>query len=309
AYRNAVLPGADACRLINSEGDLLPGLIVDRYGDRLVVQVTTLGMERQLDAVLAALRELLAPTTIVERADAPVRAHEGLPLRTGFLHGADAAVTCRVGRARFALDLLDPHKTGFYLDQQANYALVAAHVRPGDRVLDTFCHLGGFAIHAALAGATSVLAVDSAAASIERAQAAAQLSGAGGIEFRCANAFDVLKAEQSSGARYDLIILDPPTFTRARDAVPGALRGYKELHLRALQMLPAGGRLATFSCSHHIGAELFLQSVLDAATDAKLTIRREAILAASPDHPVLPQIPETEYLKGFVFTVLETARK
>lgn len=309
ALRARVLPGDwPAGRLVNSEADLLPGLIVDRYGDHVVFQLTTLGMDRWRDAWVDLLREELAPAALIERSDMPVRTLEGVPPRAGYVHGTgDGAVTCRINRATFAFNLLDPHKTGFYLDQQANYGLCARHLAPGGRVLDAFCHLGGFAIHAALAGAGAVIAVDQAAESIAGARAAAAASGCPGIDFRCGNAFDVLKQAQAAGERFDLIVLDPPTFTRTRAAVPGALRGYKEIHLRALRMLPPGGRLATFSCSHHVDAALFMATITDAAADAGVLLRLEERLGASPDHPVLPTVPETEYLKGFVLSVVEAA--
>jgi len=309
ALRERVLsPAWPARRLVNSESDLLPGLIVDCYGDHVVFQLTTLGMDRWRDLWIDLLRSELQPAALVERSDMAVRTLEGVPMRAGYVHGSgDGAVTCRVNGATFAFNLLDPHKTGFYLDQQANYGLCARHVRAGARVLDAFCHLGGFAIHAALAGAGEVIAVDQAAESIAGARAAAALSGCPTIDFRCGNAFDVLKSAERSGERFDLIVLDPPTFTRTRAAVPGALRGYKEIHLRALRMLPPGGRLATFSCSHHVDAALFLETIVDAAADAGVLIRLEERLGASADHPVLPAVPETEYLKGFVFSVVERA--
>jgi 23S rRNA (cytosine1962-C5)-methyltransferase len=173
-------------------------------------------------------------------------------------------------------------------------------------VLDAFCHLGGFGVHALLAGASSALALDSAEASIAGARQAAEWAGVGArFEARCGDAFAELKALDAANQRFQLAVVDPPSFTRTRDAVPGALRGYKELHLRALRMLDPGGVLATFTCSHHIPAEAFLATVLDAAVDAKRTVRREAVLGASPDHPVLPAIPETEYLKGFVLRVVD----
>ncbi|MBA3847118.1 MAG: class I SAM-dependent methyltransferase, partial [Planctomycetes bacterium] len=195
--------------------------------------------------------------------------------------------------------------TGSYLDQAANYRRVARHVRPGMRVADVCSHLGGFAVHAALAGAAEVVAIDQAEASIAGVAAAAPLNGVSALVRPVrADAFDWLKAEQSAGARYDLIILDPPSFTRARDAVPGALRGYKEMHLRALKMLQPGGVLATFCCSHHVGADAFMGTVVAAAADARVTVRLEERLAAGPDHPALPTVPETEYLKGFVVSVI-----
>jgi 23S rRNA (cytosine1962-C5)-methyltransferase len=307
AYRKQVMPGATALRLINSEGDLLPGLIVDRYGDHLVVQTTTMGMDRQQELIVAILRDLLKPKVIIERNDMPVRKFEGIDERKGVILGeSDGAVRMQIGAATFAFNLLDPHKTGFYLDQQANYARVSRHIRSGARVLDAFCHLAGFGIHAALAGANRVIAVDSAAQSIAGARAAAELSGVSDkLDLRNENAFDLLKALQSAGEQFDAIILDPPTFTRTRDAVEGALRGYKEIHLRALLMLPIGGKLATFTCSHHVSGILFLETVMAAASDAGVCLRLEETLGAGPDHPVLPGIPETNYLKGYILTVVD----
>jgi 23S rRNA (cytosine1962-C5)-methyltransferase len=307
AYRDAVLPGRPARRLVNSEGDLLPGLIVDQYGDVLVVQATTLGMDRRLEMWTGLLREALSPTAIVERDDLPVRRFEGLAERTGMLFGtAPGTVRRRLGQVDFPWDPLDPHKTGAYLDQQANWEIVAAGVRPGMRVLDAFCHLGGFAQHCLRAGAATAVAIDSSAEAIAGARQAATWAGhADRLELRGENAFDYLSAADHRGERFDLIVLDPPSFTRTRDAVAGALRGYKEIHLRALRMLSPGGVLATFTCSHHIGAAAFLDTVLAAAADAGRSLRLERTLAASPDHPVLPAVPETEYLKGFIFTVLD----
>jgi len=303
AYRQRVAPWP-ARRLVNSEADQLPGLTVDQYGDHLVVQANTLGIDRHLDAITSALIDELHPVSITARNDAAVRELEGLPREVRMLHGeAPGPITVAVGDVRLVCDLRDPHKTGLYLDQQASYRAVAAWVRPGMRVLDAFCHLGGFALHAARAGAAAVVAIDSAADSVAGARAAAVLNGLDGrIEVRQANAFDALKAMASAGECFDLIVLDPPTFTRNRDAVAGALRGYKEIHLRALHMLAPGGVLATFSCSHHVDAATFLGSLVDAAADAGALLRREQILAGSPDHPVLPAIPESEYLKGFVVT-------
>jgi len=310
AYREQVLPAGWSCRrLVNSEADLLPGLIVDRYGDRTVFQLTTLGMDRRRADIIAALRDLIRPTQLIERSDVLIRSLEGLDPVAGVIDGApDGRCEITVGAARFACDLLDPHKTGFYLDQQANYAAVAAQVRPGMRVLDVCCHLGGFALHAGLAGAEAI-GIDSAPDSVAGATAAAQLNGiAHRVTFVCANAFDELNRRQGAKEQFDLIVLDPPTFARTRDAVDGALRGYKELHLRALRLLPVGGVLATFSCSHHVSGEMFLRNVMEAAADAGVTLRREAVLGASPDHPVLPAVPESEYLKGLLFTVIERHR-
>ncbi len=307
AHRERVLPGRPARRLVSSEGDLLPGLIVDQYGDTLVVQCTTAGIDRRLAEIVTLLQELLSPRVVIERNDLAVRGHEGLPHRRGILVGEHKGpLRVRVGQADFPCDPLDPHKTGLYLDQQVSWEQVATFVRPGMRVLDVFSHLGGFGLHALQAGAAHALAIDTAADSIAGAAQAADWAGVSErLETRCANAFDVLNELDTAGARYDLIILDPPSFTRTRATVEGALRGYKEIHLRALRMLAPGGILATYTCSHHISAPLFQDMINDAAQDVGRTLRREATHAASPDHPVLTAVPESEYLKGFVLRVLD----
>lgn len=296
-----------ARRLVSSEADLLPGLIVDRYGDRLVVQATTAGMDRLLPLWVELLREAVAPAQIVERDDLAVRRLEGLPERAGVLHGPSGTVVrVRIGAAEAEVDLLDPHKTGSYLDQQLNHEAVGRWFAPGARVLDCFSHLGGFGVHALLAGAGSVVAVDSAEASVAGARRAAALNGVGDrFEAVAADAFAWLRAAEGARERFDLVVLDPPSFTRNRAALAGALRGYREIHLRALRLLGVGDRLATFSCSHHVSADDFLQTIVDAAADAKRTLRLDESLAASPDHPVLPAVPETRYLKGCVLTVID----
>ncbi len=306
ALRDRIMPGRPARRLVSSEADLLPGLIVDQYGSSLVVQATTAGMDARLAMWVELLASEVHPEQIVERNDLSVRRHEGLPERTGVLLGpAETRLRVRMGRCDIEIDLLDPHKTGSYLDQQLNHEACARWTAPGARVLDCFSHLAGFGIHALLAGAREAVAVDSAEASIAGARRAAELAGVGDrLVTHCANAFDHLRSADDARERYDLVILDPPSFTRSKDTVDGALRGYKEIHLRGLQRLGPGGTLVTFSCSHHIPAEMFVDNVLDAAIDARKTLRLVERLAASPDHPVLPAIPETEYLKGFVFEVV-----
>jgi 23S rRNA (cytosine1962-C5)-methyltransferase len=296
-----------ARRLVSSEADLLPGLIVDQYRDRLVVQSTTVGMDQRQDICVAILDELLHPTQIIERNDLAVRALEGLPQRAGVLRGpAQTILTVPIGRLETTLDLLDPHKTGTYLDQQQAHEDFARWVKPGERILDICCHLGGFALHGLLAGAREAVAVDQAAASIAGCTAAANRAGVGErLTAVCADAFAWLKDADERREQFDVVVLDPPSFTRNRAGVSAALRGYHDLHLRGLRRLRPGGRLLTFSCSHHIGRDDFLANVVEAAADAKRTVRLDAVLGASPDHPVLPAVPETEYLKGFVLTVLE----
>jgi 23S rRNA (cytosine1962-C5)-methyltransferase len=308
AHRQVVMPDRPARRLVSSEGDLLPGLIVDQYADRLVVQATTVGMDRRLPAILDLLVSELAPRQVVERDDLPVRLKEGLTERAGVLIGpTDTTLRLRIGRAEVEVDLLDPHKTGAYLDQQLNHEVIARWIRPGDRVLDLCSHLGGFAIHALLAGAGQALALDQSQRSLEGALVSARLAGVDArLTTVCADAFTWLaEADRERGAGFDVVVLDPPSFTRNRASVAQALKGYDDLHRRALHRLGQGGRLLTFSCSHHISATDFLASVTAAATASRRTLRLDAVLGAAPDHPLLPTVPESEYLKGFVFTVIE----
>ena len=304
----AARPAKPARRLISSEADLLPGLLVDQYADRLVVQTTTAGMDQRQDICVAILNDLLSPAQIVERNDLPVRELEGLAQRAGVLRGpADTALTVRIGLLDTSLDLLDPHKTGTYLDQQQAHEDFARWVKPGDRILDICCHLGGFALHGLLAGARAAVAVDQSAASIAGCTATATRAGvASQLTAVCADAFTWLKEADERREEFDVVVLDPPSFTRNRAGVADALRGYHDLHLRGLRRLRPGGRLLTFSCSHHISRDEFLMNVVEAAADAKRTLRLDASLGASPDHPVLPAVPETEYLKGFVLTVLDS---
>lgn len=311
AVRQRHLPGASSFRVVNAESDLLSGLIVDKYEDVLAVQISSLGMEQRKDLILAALTAIFSPRVIVERSDAASRKFEGLAAVNGVAKGElGGPVTAVLNGLKFEADLLAGHKTGLYLDQQVNYGQVARLAR-GMAVLDCFSFLGGFGLHAARAGAAHVHLVDQSAEAIGAAQRNATANGlAEQCSFEIANAFDWLKAQTLTGPheklvpRWDLIILDPPSFTRNRASIPDALRGYKEIHLRALKLLKPGGTLATFCCSHHVNAALFQDTVLSAAFDARRILRCVAHYSQSPDHPVVPMIPETEYLKGFAFEVI-----
>ncbi|MDR3378518.1 MAG: class I SAM-dependent rRNA methyltransferase, partial [Verrucomicrobiae bacterium] len=311
AVRRRHLPGATSFRVANAESDGLSGLIVDLYEDVLVVQISALGMDCRKDLIVAALQKIFSPRAILERSDVASRKFEGLTESNGVLAGEPVEkATVTLNGIKFEVDLAAGHKTGMYLDQQANYQAVA-HFARGGQVLDCFSFLGGFGLHAARAGADHVLMLDQSAEAIEAARRNAATNG---LTERCtletANVFDWLKANTAVKPhervipRYDLIILDPPSFTRNRASVPDALRGYKEIHLRALKLLKPGGTLATFCCSHHVGAELFLDSLLSAAFDTRKILRRVAIYSQSLDHPVIPMIPETEYLKGFAFELV-----
>ena len=308
AVRQRHLPGATSFRVVNAESDFLSGLIVDKYEDVLVVQISALGMELRKAHIVAALQTIFSPRAIAERSDVASRKFEGLTESNGMLFGEQAGpVAVNLNGLKFETDLIGGHKTGMYLDQQANYQAVSAFAQ-GGQVLDCFSFLGGFGLHAARAGAAHVHLLDQSADAIAAAARNAQTNG---LEKICSsetvNVFDWLKLNTAVKPhervipRFDLIILDPPSFTRNRASVPDALRGYKEIHLRALKLLKPGGTLATFCCSHHVSTELFQDTLLSAAYDTRHVLRRVATYAQSPDHPIIPMIPETEYLKGFAF--------
>ena len=311
AVRERYLPGATSFRVVNAESDFLSGLIVDKYEDVLVVQTSALGMDQRKAMILAALQAVFSPRAMVERNELASRKFEGLPDANGLLAGnLDAPATANLNGLRFAVDVLGGHKTGLYLDQQVNYRRVAEFAA-GKQVLDCFSFLGGFALHAARAGAAHVQLLDQSAEAIAASQRNAETNGLSELcAFETTNVFDWLKAQTATQPhekivpRWDVIILDPPSFTRNRASVPDALRGYKEIHLRALKLLKVGGILATFCCSHHVDAALFLDTLLAAAYDAHRILRRVTTFSQSPDHPIIPMIPETEYLKGFAFEVV-----
>ena len=354
-YRERLFAGrqpAGVYRMVWSESDGLPGLIVDRYGAHCVVQTLTLAMDQRRDMIAAALRAVCAPESIIERNDAPIRAAEGMEARTGVLHGrVPPAFALATPHGSFTVDLLGGQKTGLYLDQFDNYAAVAALAR-GRRVLDCFCNQGGFALACAMAGATSVLGLDASETAVATATANAAASGvADRCSFMAVNVFDFLKSAESAynqppvaakaampakaggdhegdeggedgddggeegddasragaAARdglYDLIILDPPSFTRSKGSLRDAMRGYKEIHLRALKLMRPGGLLSTYSCSHHVSRADFRLMIVDAAMDAKRTLRQVLFHGQRPDHPVVPSLPETEYLKGYTYELM-----
>jgi 23S rRNA (cytosine1962-C5)-methyltransferase len=311
AVRKKHLPGATSFRVVNAESDFLSGLIVDKYEDVLVVQTSALGMDQRKPMILAALKKIFSPRCVVERNDSAFRKFEGLADANGILFGAlPESLTIQMNGLKFGVDILGGHKTGLYLDQQANYQLVSKFAENA-QVLDCFSFLGGFGLHAARAGAAHVHLLDQSADAVA---AATRNAAQNGLTDQCSleavNVFDWLKAHTAVKPhervipRFDVIILDPPSFTRNRASVPDALRGYKEIHLRALKLLKIGGTLATFCCSHHVDAVTFEQVILDAAFDARRILRRVATYAQSPDHPIIPSIAETEYLKGCAFEVV-----
>jgi 23S rRNA (cytosine1962-C5)-methyltransferase len=287
-------------RIVWSESDGLPGVIVDRYGDYLVLQTLTFAMDQRRDLVAQALDEALKPVGIVERNDTLVRQAEGLELRTGMLAGtAPSPFVIKAAGIEFEVNLLHGQKTGFYLDQIGNYAPVAAHAK-GRRVLDCFSNGGGFALACAQAGAKEVIAIEISADCVQSIKRNAERNKVN-VEAYAANVFDVLKDLERQNQSYDLIVLDPPSFTKTKGKLADARRGYKEIHLRALRLLAPDGILATFCCSHHVSAEYFREVIVEASVDAKKTLRQLAIFSQGIDHPIIPTLPETEYLKGFLF--------
>jgi 23S rRNA (cytosine1962-C5)-methyltransferase len=306
--RQKHLPNASSFRVVNAESDFLSGLIVDKYEDVLVLQTSALGMDQRKEMILQALQKIFSPRCILERNDTAFRKFEGLGDANGILSGAlEGPVGIKLNGLKFEVDILGGHKTGLYLDQQVNYQRVAEMAK-GAQVLDCFSFLGGFGLHAIRAGAAHVHMLDQSAEAVSAATRGAAANGlAEKCSFETVNVFDWLKAQTAVNPhekiipRFDLIVLDPPSFTRSRATVPDALSGYKEIHLRALKLLKTGGTLATFCCSHHVDAVLFQEVILEAAFDAHRILRRVATYSQSPDHPVIPVIPETEYLKGFAF--------
>jgi 23S rRNA (cytosine1962-C5)-methyltransferase len=299
SYRERNVQNSDACRLVFSEADLLPGLIVDRYGPYLVLQTLTQGMDRCRDLIVHCLQELLRPVGILARNDASVRKLEGLALETPVLAGdIPERVTIRMNGLELQADLLHGQKTGVYLDQRENYLAAAAQAY--GKVLDCFTSTGGFALHAA-SKAETIEAIDSSAAALETAGQNARANGISNIQFREADVFDFLSGVDR---RFSMVILDPPAFAKSRKMVDDAARGYKEINLRALRLLEPGGILVTCSCSHHVGEAMLLEIVAQAALDAGRTLRVIERRTQAADHPILLTVPETLYLKCLILQVL-----
>ncbi len=301
-YRRFVVSGSDAYRLVNTEADLLPALIVDRYGDYLVAQMLDQGMDRAKEWIVSGLVNLLAPKGIVLRNDATVRRKEELPRETSVAHGeVPAFVSVRINGIEFHADLLGGQKTGIFLDQRENYVAAARYAR--GKALDCFTSTGGFALHLA-AKCESVEAVDSAAAALATADKNRRANGIGNVEFREADAFDLLAGYSSARREFSTVVLDPPAFAKSRTNLEGALRGYKEINLRALRLLGPGGVLVSCSCSHHVSEAALLEVVAAASLDAKRTLRVLERRTQAQDHPILLTVPETHYLKCLILQVV-----
>ena len=309
------------CRVVWSESDGLPGVIIDRYGDHYVLQTLTLAMDLRKDLIANAIVDLFcgasaslvkgeveaggapAVQSIVERNDAPVRRAEGLELKSGILRGNTSVETdFQIAGVQFAIDLLHGQKTGFYLDQKANYQIVAEHAA-GRRVLDCFADEGAFALTCARASAADVAAVEENSENIAAGKRNAERNGLK-VRWIEEDVFAFLRSAEKAEAQYDLIILDPPSFTKTKSGLRDALRGYRELHVRAFKLLSKDGLLATFSCSHHVSEAAFAQTIADALVDARRSARKLRRFEQALDHPVLPTIPETEYFKGILLEMM-----
>lgn len=298
SYRESLDIDADAYRLIHGESDGLPSLVVDRYGDYLVAQFLSAGLEVYRDEIVNALLERVKPKGLLARNDVAVRAHEGLPLDTGLLYGeVPQEVAVREGRIKYLAAPWRGQKTGAFLDQRENRQRAGQFAR--GRTLDCFSYHGSFTMHLA-AGSRHVTAIDSSYEALERAEINAELNGFANVELIEANAFDYLRHQEAEGERYDLVVVDPPAFAKRRDAVKQALRGYKEINLRAMRLLEPGGHLCTFSCSFHVDATLFREMLREAAADSGRRMRWIETRGQAIDHPEIVQIPESIYLKGAI---------
>ncbi|MCQ2354947.1 MAG: class I SAM-dependent rRNA methyltransferase [Clostridia bacterium] len=324
SYRKTVMGSLDTCRLIYGEADSFPGFTVDKYEDLLVTQVLSLGVEVRKDMLYRILIRVLAEEGqnvrgILERCDVPVRKKEGLEEYKAFYRadgipapekGEDAEaraakVTILENGLYYDIDCLNGQKTGYFLDQKFNRA-AAARIGRGLNVLDCFCNIGGFSLNCAAGGAAHVTGVDISELAVAAARAGAKKNGlTENCEFVAADVFDMLTDLASCGKKpYDFIILDPPAFTKSRETAKDAYRGYKDINLRAMRALPRGGYLATCSCSHFMTDEMFRQMLTEAAADASVSLRQIEQRLAAPDHPVLWGVPETEYLKFYLFQVV-----
>ena len=290
-------------RLVHAESDGLPGLIVDRYADTLVLQLSTAGAEGRRDAIVSALAELTGCARIFERSDADSRALEGLPLRTGALCGGmpPGEIEIREHDLRFAVDVVGGQKTGFYLDQRDNRTRLRA-LAAGRAVLNCFSFSGAFSLACAAGGARSILSIDSSAAALEQARRNASLNGmeAAKFEWMQADAFQALRSLRDQAREFDLVVLDPPKFAPTAKHAPAAARGYKDINMNAMRLLRRGGLLATFSCSSGVSEDLFHKIVAGAAADAGMSATLLDWFHAAPDHPSLLEFPEGDYLKGLL---------
>lgn len=318
-YRKTVMAAnpadTDACRVIFGEADFLPGLVVDKYADVLVVECLALGMERFKETIVELLKETLAKDGITirgvyERSDANERTKEGLSKKKGFIGGEfDTNVEIVENGVRYMVDVVNGQKTGFFLDQKYN-RLAMQRICKGKKVLDCFTHMGTFALNAGIAGASDVTGLDISEYAVAQATENASRNGLEDtVHFRCANVLDELPKLAAAGEKYDVVILDPPAFTKSREATKNAIKGYREINMKGLKLVKDGGYLATCSCSHFMTQELLAKTVKEAAKATHKRLRQVEFRTQAPDHPILwansANVPESYYLKFFIFQVVE----
>nr|WP_296461824.1 class I SAM-dependent rRNA methyltransferase [uncultured Acetatifactor sp.] len=308
-YRRQTID-TSSCRLIFGEADFLPGIVVDKFADVLVVESLALGIDRWKGVIVEALKKVLAEDGIhirgvYERSDAKVRLQEGMERVKGFLgEPFDTKVEIAENGVRYMVDVEDGQKTGFFLDQKNNRAAVGRLCK-GKKVLDCFTHTGSFALNAGMAGAESVLGVDASQLAVEQARENARLNGLEErVRFECADVFELLPRLERQGERYDVVILDPPAFTKSRNSVKNAAKGYREINLRGMRLVRDGGFLATCSCSHFMEPELFAKTIREAAAGAHRRLRQVEFRTQGPDHPILWAADQSYYLKFYVFQVI-----
>ncbi len=308
-YRRETID-TSSCRVIFGEADFLPGIVVDKFSDVLVVESLALGIDRWKKVIVEALKEILAQDGIAvrgvyERSDAKVRLQEGMERSKGFIGAPfDTKVEIRENGVRYMVDVEDGQKTGFFLDQKNNRAAIHRLCR-GKRVLDCFTHTGSFALNAGIAGAASVLGVDASELAVNQAKENAALNGLESVvRFECRDVFELLPMLEAQGERYDVVILDPPAFTKSRNSVKNAVKGYREINLRGLRLVRDGGYLATCSCSHFMEPELFARTIREAAAGAHRRLRQVEFRTQGPDHPILWAADQSYYLKFYIFQVV-----
>lgn len=304
AYRERMLPGVRSCRAVYGEADFLPGLIVDKYEDVLVVQILALGMEVHKEWILRGLLDVFAPRAIYLRNDVSVRELEGLKQEKGFWYGeAETEMEIEENGVKYIVDIENGQKTGFFFDQRQNRAALRPLIGPETTVLDCFTHTGSFMLNACLYGAKHATAVDISEHAIETAKRNAALNGFTNVEFVVANAFDYLREAVRAGKQWDVVIIDPPAFAKSAHAVPKALRGYKDINLNGLKLVKDGGFFVTSSCSYHVRPHMFQEMIADAAFDAKKVLRQVYWNGAGYDHPKLLAADEGDYLKFAIYEV------
>jgi 23S rRNA (cytosine1962-C5)-methyltransferase len=301
ALRQKLYPGAETFRLVHGESDFLPGLVIDKYNEFISLQILSAGMDKTTEVICDVLETIFHPKAIVARNDVAIRTLEELPLEKKVLRGNPGITIIDDNGVKFEVDVLQGQKTGFFLDQRENRNSIHRYAA-GAAVLDCFCNEGGFALHAASANVISVHGLDISETAIAKAKVNARLNSAA-VEFEIGDAADMLRLLNEKNKKFDLVILDPPSFTKSKKNIPSALRGYKDINAAALRLIQPGGFLVSASCSHHITEDGFISTIEQAAVKAKRHIQLLEFAGAAPDHPIIPAMPETKYLKFAIFAV------